>query len=415
MQDGHIKKIIYFDTRTQAVSHFERIDIHLREKYRTFLLHVGSLVASYLASHVDTSWYRKDCEQTITGILCRDVSAYGGLKIAEILKQESPDLVIMLSLAHLQNRIMTAACKRLGIKVVLMMHGILRNQKDAQLLSTELTRAHRYSFLLKFRKIPQLLRLLHEYLVASGKMVDTLNIAFQLFTSPFAFHYETKSHYSLNVDKAFVYFLSDIKTLSERYKISSKKIVAVGCPKMDTALHARTQNTGMSKPQLLYLEQLSYDLGLLNDAEQLSLLSFLKEVATRNGLEFVIRLHPFTDRANFIRKFGAGYHYSQENEPMQDSLSKATITVGQSTTAMLEAIAYRIPTISLNWFKGAFQYIVVGDEDPGIVKRKELFEKKIQEFISKGWVQEETRKKLFPRGETPAAENIVLEIEKLIK
>ena len=246
-------------------------------------------------------------------------------------------------------------------------------------------------------------------------MVDTLNIAFQLFAAPFAFIWDPKPHYSLSVDKAFVYFLSDIKSLSETYKISSEKIVAVGCPKMDTALYARTQNTGMSKSQLLYLEQTYYDLRLLNDAEQLSLLSFLKEVATRNGLEFVIRLHPFTNRANFIRKFGAGYHYSQENESMEDSLLKATITVGQSSTAMLEAIAYRIPTISLSWFKGTLQHIVVGDEDPGIVKRKELFEKKLQEFISKGWVQEETRKKLFPRGETPAAEEIVSEIEKLMK
>ena len=154
-----MKKIIYFDCWTQALSNYECIDIHLREKYRTFLLHSESLVVPYFASHVDTSWYRKDYEQTITGILCRDVSAYGGLKIAEILKQESPDIVVMITLSHIHNRIVTAACKRLGIKVVYMMHGAIRNWGNYHLLSTELTRAHRYSFLLKFRKIPKFLRL----------------------------------------------------------------------------------------------------------------------------------------------------------------------------------------------------------------------------------------------------------------
>ena len=408
-----MKKIIYFDCWTQGVSNYEYIDIHLREKYRTFLLHVESLIVPYFAPHIDTSWYRKDCEQTIGGIRCRDVSAYGGLKIAEILKQESPDLVIMLSLSHLHNRIMTAACKRLGIKVVYMMHGWVFSQEDNQLLVDDLKKSNKFSFLLKCKKVLKFLHLLVEYRVASRNMYDTLNIALQLFSAPFSFVWNPKRHHSLDVDRCFAYTDLDIVSISETHKISAEKIVVIGNPKIDWALAVDKQNK--AKHRILYIEQSLTEQGWISDKEQAALLFFLKETAIRNNLEFVIRLHPGTNRKLFIQKFGEGYTLTPDREKIEDSFREASIVAGHASTALSESIACRIPTISILWLSNIASKSIIGDSDVGIVRKKKLFEKKLVEFQTQGWMQEDTRELFFPRGESLASENAVFEIEQILR
>ncbi|MGI9255614.1 MAG: hypothetical protein ACR2PY_01620 [Salinispira sp.] len=410
-----MKKIIYFDSWTRGIQNYCSIDRLLRNDYQTLLLHVESLVVPYFAPHVDTSWYKDEKEQVISGIHCKDISAYNGMTIMDILKTEAPNVVVQLNVSHLQNRMVTAACKRLGIQVVFMMHGAIRNLNEAQALATSLTESHKHNVSLKVKKIRKYIRLLREYHAASGKMSDTLNIARQVFSSPFKFTWNPEPHFSLNVDKSFVYTIADIHSLSEVFGIPLKNSMAVGNLKLDQILSEPHQKTKrqLNSPRLLYIEGSVNDLKLMDDSQQMSILSFLDETAKQNKLEFVIRLHPGTNRKNFIQKFGSEYQYSPADESLKNSLLNATIITGHQSTAMLESIAYRIPTISLSWFGGALQRIVVNEHDVGIVRQKSAFEEKLREFLKNGWMQEETRKTLFPRGDIPAAESIVAEMRKL--
>ena len=410
-----MKKIIYFDSWTQGIQNYCYIDRLLRNDCQTLLLHAESLVVPYFAPHVDISWYKAEKEQVISGIHCKDVSAYNGMTIMDILKTENPAVVVQLSVSHLQNRIVTAACKRLGIQVVFMLHGAIYNLSESRALATGLTESHKHNVSLKIKKLRKYIRLLREYHAASGKMSDTLNIALQVFSSPFEFTWNPVPHFSLNVDKAFVYTATDSHSLSEVFGIPLENSMAVGNPKLDQILsepHQKTQRQS-DKPLLLYIEGSDNDLKLMDDSQQMSILSFLDETAKRNKLEFVIRIHPGTNRKNFIQKFGSGYQYSPADESLKNSILNATIITGHHSTAMLESIAYRIPTISMPWFGGALQRIVVNEHDIGIVRQKSAFEEKLRKFLKNGWMQEETRKTLFPRGDIPAAESIVAEIRKL--
>lgn len=410
-----MKKIIYFDTWTQGISNYQYIDKSLNKKYQTLLLHVESKIVPYFVSHIDASWYKAEKEQTISGILCRDVSAYGRMNILEIIKKEAPDVVIMLAPSHIQNRIATVACKRLGIPIVYMMHGALRNHHDSRLMINDLVKANRYKFLTKLKKIPKFLKLLSEYQAASGNIHDTLNLARQLFTSPFTFSWDPESHYSLEVDQALVYADFDIITVSEVFKIPVSRITAVGNPKCDYYLSLPvTEKNERQLSRLLYIEEFLTDWGIFSDDAQAELLAFLKAVAQRNNLEFIIRLHPGTNRKRFLHKFGTGYDFVQPEENITDSLMQAKIVTGHFSTALQESIVSRTPTICMLWYEGVMSSSVVGNDDVGIVRDKALFEEKLREFNTKGWMQEATRKKLFPKGEVMASQNIVSEIETLM-
>ena len=411
-----MKKIIYFDVWPREIQNYCYIDKILQNEYRTLLLHSASFSARYFASHIDTSWYTFKNEQMISGILCKDISAYKGMTIMDILKTEAPDVVVQLDVSHLQNRIVTVACKRLGIKVVFMMHGAIRTLGETHSLITDFSNKNKFNIPLKIKKARKHIKFLQEYYAASGNISDTLNIIRQMFLSPFRFIWNPLPHYSLNVDKAFVYTIDDINSLSEVFGIPPEHIMATGNPKLDHALpelHRNAKNQS-AQSHLLYLESSLRDLKLMNDSQQMNILSLLSKTAKRNGFEFVIRLHPSTNRKNFIQVFGSEYQYSSEGESLKDSLIKATIIAGHASTAMLEGIAYRIPTITISWFEGALQRIVVDENDVGIVRQERMFEEKLREFLKNGWMQEEARKKLFPMGEdVPAAEIIAGKIRKL--
>ena len=410
-----MKKIIYYNVKSMGLQNYCLLDKLLKPEYQTMVLHTDSLIVPYYASHIDTSWYKSKKEQIISGILCKDVSAYNGMKIIDILRIESPDLVVQMNVSHLPNRIITTACKRLGIKIIYMLHGAVGNLSDAQALAAEFTKSNKLNIQLKLKKIPKYIKLLREYHAASGNITDTLHITRQAFSSPFTFIWNPVHHHSLNVDKAFVYSSSDIQSLTEVFGITPKNIMAVGNPRLDQILSEsdKKRNHQSKHSQLLYIEGCAIDHKLMSNAQQADILSFLNEMARKNGLKFVIRLHPGTNRENFIRKFGSEYQYSPTGESLRDSLLRTTITTGLASTALIESIAYRVPTISISWLEGVLQRIDVNKNDIGIVRKKSNFKKKLQEFILNGWMQEESRKAVFPQGEIPATKIIVNEIRKL--
>jgi len=106
-------KVVYFDYWTKGIHNFKLIDISLKsEGHETMLLHIGSF-----------RYPKSKREETINGILCRDVRYYKTIFLFKALRRIKPDLVIGLNTTYIMDRALVMACRRIGIRAVFMMHG----------------------------------------------------------------------------------------------------------------------------------------------------------------------------------------------------------------------------------------------------------------------------------------------------
>ncbi len=411
-----MKKILYFDSWTGGLEDFMYLDKYLSKFFHTQMLHTESLIAPYLAKNIDTSWYKKQPEQIIGNVVAKDISAYKGWSIYKIFKHERPAVVVMLSLSHIQNRVVTVACQRLNIPVVFMMHGAVGDLNGNKKITNELQEAFKYEFRYKLMKIPKFLKFLKQYYYASGSIVDTCIIAKQLFLSPFSFVWAPQKHKSLDVDMILAYSKRFADSLHEVFHIPQEKIKALGNPKLDNIISKKVKKQSKERYGLLYLEGSFVELGLMREAKQEEVFEFLKTVAEQNNITLAIRLHPGTSREVFIEKYKhLNLYFVEVEESLEDSFASAKILCGHGSTALLEAVAHEVPTISMLWFdEENLKLNFFNDNDKGIVTKKEKFSEKVQEFLKTGFMQQETREELFPNNNIPAAQLMSEEIVSLI-
>jgi hypothetical protein len=106
-------KIAYFDYWTVGISNFVSYDRELKARgHQTMLLHLGSLRAQVPR------------EETIDGILCRDISWYDTSLFHSVLERERPDVLVNLNAKSLMDRSVFLSCRKLGIKTIFVPHGV---------------------------------------------------------------------------------------------------------------------------------------------------------------------------------------------------------------------------------------------------------------------------------------------------
>ena len=106
-------KIVYFDYWTKGAYNFYAIDSILKKhNHETFLLHVESF-----------SELKKDLIEEI--ILEKDISHFKTIFIYKALKKIKPDVVITLNTTGILDRAIVLAAKKLNIKTIFLMHGVI--------------------------------------------------------------------------------------------------------------------------------------------------------------------------------------------------------------------------------------------------------------------------------------------------
>src|SRR5438105_13315819 len=113
------RKVIGFDSWTSGSHHFQRLQEPLRSRgLDLILVHIGSWGS-------DTGRPR---EEQLGDLVVRDISAYGGRNLAEVLDRENPAAVIFLSTDTFAHRAFNRFCRQRNLPTINLYHGLVRVQ-----------------------------------------------------------------------------------------------------------------------------------------------------------------------------------------------------------------------------------------------------------------------------------------------
>lgn len=285
-------KILFFDTWTKGIRNFSRLTDKLESKGCTYkLVHLESW------DGVDVPKYQK-----IGKIDCYDISYYNSTYIYSVLKQERPDVVLMLSLSYLLDRVITSMCNKLGIKIVYLAHGKIYMKEGIGNLSSNLSLAEkinkrrstkkmmiiknyfRFNLLTRFR--PDLIfHTLLEFVNHSDKSMYT----------PYCSEFK--------VNAGMVYYESEKEMFENERHFPKGMIQAVGNPEMDSIINARV----IDKPEFLksinfdrenyalYMDDGFTQEGLFSYEEWKSFINEVYVPLRKRGISLIIKLHPRTN------------------------------------------------------------------------------------------------------------------------
>lgn len=225
-------KVAYFDYWTKGYINFKTFDEALKaEGAETILLHIGSFR------------YEHPKEEVIDGIKCRDISYYNTKYVYEMLRQEMPDVVVSLNTTYLFDRALVLACRKLGIEIIFMMHGIRSFGKEGTAVYlNEIKKAYN-PLLRKLAKgkkyigtvIPNYIYSLRKYAPKKYWNLHFLKVIYSYFKDPGkSFRYPAYADEVIH-DRCLIYCKNEIEYYSNLgYK--QEQIEIVGSPKFDSLL-----------------------------------------------------------------------------------------------------------------------------------------------------------------------------------
>lgn len=324
----------------------------------SILIHVGSWRDPTVPS-----------EETIQGLLCRDIRFYGG-SLQRAIEVESPQVVLMVN-PLTADRILTRICRTKGIKSAYLMNGILPTGNDYQQAIHLTNRA--FSWQKRIGKIPKYLQITAQYLKAMraesySELVKLSNYYhfFELIRSPGKAIRQPKPHKDVYTDRALVYGKAYRDLFTKVIGYPDDRVVVVGNPNLDQVIKFFKRPTAEAEAQT-YIEELGVPQGIQavaymedNFADesfgfwQLStLIAELRAVAyavKKAGLHLLIKLHPLTEAEPILRTFE---HDSQVHVLKKADLSKLLLgsvaTVGHISTTLMIPIIYNRPVLSPIW------------------------------------------------------------------
>lgn len=300
-------KILFFDYWLKGIANFNRLMPELKKQCpeaEVKMIHVGS-------------W--KERQEAIVnehdGFKSYDISYYHTWSILKVLKQESPDVLVMLNLCFLFDKSLIIYCKHLGIKSVYLAHGkFLANTEE--LLGSFVKQDLKKNFFSKIRI--DTINILRNYL--SATIVEHRPMTFfksmmAMVRNPLSMTLNSTYTDELDADCKLVYYESDKKIMMNQRKFPDKNIYVVGNPELDAFVNNSLlpkdvflQQTGLkNKPYLLYLDDGYVQARLMEKDDWHTHLTEINEIAQRANLQLVIKLHPRTplsEHAEFFSKNG---------------------------------------------------------------------------------------------------------------
>lgn len=242
------------------------------------------------------------------GFSSYDISYYKTWNLYKVLKKERPDVLVMLNIYFLTDKAIITFCKKLGIKTVFLAHGQFGLANDYNVYA-KINAEIKKNILSKIRKDTVIT--LANYWVASlyqKKILRFFKTIVSVMKDPLSMTLHTKYSEELSADEILVYFERDKKTLVDIRKFPEEKITVVGNPELDDFVNSniiperdfREQIGIGDNPYLLYLDDGYVQAGRLNKEDWENHLSEINALANAAGLRLIIKLHPRTQKTDFI-------------------------------------------------------------------------------------------------------------------
>lgn len=335
-----MKKIVYLDIWEKGYRNFTRIDDDfVKEGFSTLLVHTGS-------------FYKKETpkEQRLGSLLVRDIRFYNTNLIKNVIKRERPDVIIMLNLSFIFDRAIVNICKSMGIKLVYLSHGKLISpefvHEEAEKLNTTIWKNSGRVFCKKN------LLVLTNYLSSLKGfhiLTNPLRLILGIMRKPSSFLTFPKYTEELEANLMLVYSDQDKELLATNFGFPEKRIKVVGNPEITSFMRAPSLSKGSFLQQIGLNETCNYavylDDGLVCDkmvtAEQWQEnLSEIVQITDSLGLKLIIKLHPRTNREDYLSFFESRKIVSINDCDFKNLLEHAEFVISHLSTTIIYALLF---------------------------------------------------------------------------
>lgn len=347
-------KVLFFDAWTPGTKYFIDIDKILKlNSFETKLLHVESIIKNSLPENAKKVLSNKE-KTIIDGIECIDVSFYDS-SIKKALEIEKPDVVLMISISHFENRIVTRYCQLNNIPIIYFMHGVLYSNKEQldNQISAQKNR-NRFKILYKLKKLKKFFTLVKQYYYISKNIKESYSLLSELLKDPYNFVWNPKNHISLKVDRACVFSKNDVNTVANFFKVDKENIVITGNPRMDNAFSYKSllkDKFNKFKDYYLYLDQSFVESGEISFSEQILMFNKISESLSKINKNLIIKLHPRGDKELYSSvTFNNNVFVIKDEYELYDLIYFSEMVLGHSSTGLIEALAMDKPIKCLSWF-----------------------------------------------------------------
>lgn len=211
------------------------------------------------------------------------------------------------------------------------------------------------------------------------------------------------------------------KNLFEHVGVAEKSIEITGWPAFEVLKKVKKKNMTKREINIAFLahDPEGFSSPFLTQSVQNSFEIFFEAILSLRNIAICIRLHPRADRIIpeiIARKYNVSFKFSEHNEEtLADFLQRADIVVGQTTSAILDAIIMHKPVIyfpSMNWpgkFVESSRAVFVANTSKEILDRINYI---LKNGLNRGIVNAQSE---FINNYCNFSENSIENIIKLIK
>lgn len=321
-----MKKIYLFDSWSFGFKFFEYYLPYLKSAgYEVSMITMDSLQYECLdvEKSIELRNYRDEIKDKIELI---DISEGDNIKkLGEEIA--FPDIVLHLSLSHMENRLINAIFGRKKIKKIYVQHG---NVFDVEGAKNTIKAQSVFKTIATKKLIHKLFKmywLFREYHTVTG-IYDTSKLAFEWVLGPRKFIWMPNKHKTLDLDLAYSFSRAESEALSKLYYIEPEKLKIIDNPEIYT-LSKLIPNKKDKANKVVFIDQAFVETDVLSESSQLEDYLLCKKSCEDANLDFVIRPHP---RTNISRLERIGIKY--ESTPLGELVSENNIYISYNSSLM---------------------------------------------------------------------------------
>lgn len=336
-----MKKVLFFDSWKGGINHFIRLVPELeRRGFTCLLIHLGS-------------WgneKRTVAEETVNGLLVRDISYYKGLDFYEIIIREKPCLVLFLSCHTFAHRAFNRLCHYHQVPTINLYHGLVRVQavddgKGPYKVSWRAYLKFTLSRLPKvvLRTIPAYMRALRITKAPLKEWKTFIRNIVEVFTKPSTLRVASDARTSI----CLVYADTDKIHAIQTYGFKTNQVKSVGNPDLISfGLRAEhiaswTARDAKSFSDVIYIDTALTATGLIvkSQAEYITHIRETGQSLNAQGKRLLLKPHPETLRLYGASVFcEAGVSIINNNEFVERLKTCHGVIAETSTLALIPAL-----------------------------------------------------------------------------